>query len=46
MGDGEVSRDGTRLAVTVDYGANLKIGFFAVNGDVGASEPEPACRTS
>jgi WD40 repeat protein len=43
MGDGELTRDGTRLAVTVDYGANTKIGFFAVTGEAGSAEPEPAC---
>ena len=36
MGDGELTRDGTKLAVTSDYGANLKLTFFAV------TEPEPA----
>ena len=36
MGDGELTRDGTKLAVTTDYGANLKLTFFAV------TEPEPA----
>jgi hypothetical protein len=39
MGDGEVTRDGTRLAVTSDYGANKTIGFFAVKGDVKTTVP-------
>src|SRR3954469_14835903 len=30
LGDGELSRDGTKLAVTSDYGANKKLAFFAV----------------
>ena len=34
MGDGEVTRDGKRLAVTSDYGPNKKLAFFAVTGDV------------
>jgi hypothetical protein len=50
MGDGEVSRDGTRLAVTFDYGANKKLGFFAVKGDVRTQAPpaypDPACTTT
>jgi hypothetical protein len=50
MGDGEVTRDGTRLAVTFDYGANKKLGFFAVKGDVRTQTPPPypdaACTTS
>jgi hypothetical protein len=50
MGDGEVTRDGTRLAVTFDYGANKKLGFFAVTGDVRMQTPppyaEPACTTT
>ena len=47
MGDGEITRDGKRLAVTSDYGENTKISFFAVSGDVmnGAppAYPEWAC---
>ncbi len=31
--DGELSRDGTRLAVNVDLGGERRIGFFRVNGD-------------
>src|SRR4051812_48704171 len=34
MGDGEVTRDGRRLAVTADYGANKKLAFYALKGDV------------
>jgi hypothetical protein len=41
MGDGEVTRDGTRLAVTFDYGADKKLGFFAVKGDVRTQAPPP-----
>ena len=47
MGDGEVTRDGTRLAVTSDYGENTRISFFAVSGDIKTqtppAEPEWAC---
>jgi hypothetical protein len=47
MGDGEVTRDGTKLAVTSDYGDNLKIAFFSVQGDVRSefppAYPEYAC---
>ena len=39
MGDGEVTRDGKRLAVTFDYGANKKLAFFAVTGDVTTEFP-------
>ena len=34
MGDGEVTRDGKRLAVTSDYGENTRLSFFAVSGDI------------
>ena len=47
MGDGEVTRDGTRLAVTSDYGENTRISFFAVSGDIKTQmppvEPQHAC---
>lgn len=50
MGDGEVSRDGTRLAATFDYGANTLLAFFAVKGDARSelppAQPDPACTTS
>ncbi|HEY6889846.1 MAG TPA: hypothetical protein VI300_18745 [Solirubrobacter sp.] len=50
MGDGEVTRDGKRLAVTFDYGANKKLAFFAVKGDVKTEFPPPypdaACSTT
>ncbi len=39
MGDGEVTRDGKRLAVTFDYGANKRIAWFAVDGDVKTELP-------
>jgi hypothetical protein len=49
MGDGEVTRDGKRLAATFDYGENLMIAFFAVNGDVKTetppAAPDAACNT-
>ncbi|MDA0167714.1 hypothetical protein OJ998_01345 [Solirubrobacter taibaiensis] len=43
MGDGELTRDGRKLAVTSDYGDNLKLTFFAVTGTVGGAYPEFAC---
>ena len=50
MGDGEVSRDGKRLAVTIDYGANTKLAFFAVSGNVATefppAYPELSCSTT
>jgi hypothetical protein len=50
MGDGEVTRDGTRLAATFDYGANTLLAFFAVKGDVRTelppAQPDLACSTS
>ena len=50
MGDGEVSRDGKRLAVTTDYGANTKLAFFAVSGNVATefppAYPELSCSTT
>jgi hypothetical protein len=38
-GDGELSRDGSRLATTYSYGANLKMFFYKVTGDVKTSIP-------
>ena len=50
MGEGEVTRDGSRLAVTFDYGANKKLAFFAVKGDVKTETPpaypDAACSTT
>ena len=50
MGDGEVSRDGKRLAVTSDYGANKSLAFFVVSGDVKTefppAYPELSCTTT
>jgi WD40-like Beta Propeller Repeat len=50
MGDGEVTRDGRRLAVTYDYGADKKLAFFAVKGDVKTETPpaypDAACSTT
>ncbi len=49
MGDGEVTRDGRRLAATVDYGPDLMIGFYEVVGDVTTelppAQPIAACYT-
>jgi hypothetical protein len=39
MGDGEITRDGKRLAVTSDYGENTRLSFFAVTGDVTSGAP-------
>jgi hypothetical protein len=39
-GDGELSRDGTRLATTFSYGSNLRIEFFNVHGDAKTSIPD------
>lgn len=50
MGDGEVSRDGRRLATTFFYGPETLIAFLLVNGDVRTELPPPqptaACTTS
>jgi len=50
MGDGEVSRDGKRLAVTTDYGPNTKLAFYAVTGNVATefppAYPELSCSTT
>jgi hypothetical protein len=50
MGDGEATRDGKRLAVTYDYGANKKLAFFAVTGDLKTETPpaypDAACSTT
>jgi hypothetical protein len=50
MGDGEVTRDGRRLAVTYDYGTDKKLAFFAVKGDVKTETPpaypDAACSTT
>ncbi|HWK28220.1 MAG TPA: hypothetical protein VNS09_16765 [Solirubrobacter sp.] len=45
MGDGELSRDGRRLAVTFDYGANKRLGFFAVS-QAPPAYPDAACSTT
>jgi hypothetical protein len=39
LGDGDVSPDGKRLVTTADYGANLRLGFFEVKGDVRSETP-------
>ncbi|WP_217921782.1 hypothetical protein [Miltoncostaea oceani] len=41
QGDGELSRDGTRLATTFFYGADTVIAFFAVTGDPRTQLPPP-----
>lgn len=41
MGDGEVTRDGKRLAVTYSYGTDMTMQLFAVNGDVRSELPPP-----
>ncbi len=41
MGDGEVTRDGKRLAVTFSYGVDKTMVLFAVNGDVRTELPPP-----
>jgi hypothetical protein len=50
MGDGEVSRDGRRLATTFFYGKETVLALFAVNGDVRTETPPPppsvACEVS
>ena len=46
MGDGEVSRDGKRLAVTDDYGANTKLAFYAVDRGRGDGVPARVSRLS
>jgi hypothetical protein len=50
MGDGEVARDGSKLAVTFDYGDDTLIAFYAVTGDVRTEKPpaipQAACNTS
>jgi hypothetical protein len=50
MGDGELSRDMTRLATTWDYGERKIIVFFLVNGDPRTELPPPfpdeACQTT
>ncbi len=37
--DGELSRDGSRLALNVGHGAETRIGFFRVSGDPRTSTP-------
>ncbi len=50
QGDGEISRDGTRLATTFFYGDDTLIAFFAVTGDIRTGPPPPqpevACETT
>ena len=39
VGDGELSRDGRRLAYLSSYGSNTRIAFSAVSGDARSGEP-------
>jgi hypothetical protein len=41
-GDGEISRDGRKLAATFSYGANQTVAFWAVEGDVKTGIPPAA----
>src|SRR3954452_11623892 len=41
-GDGEISRDGRKLATTFSYGANQTVAFWAVEGDVKTGIPPAA----
>ena len=49
QGDGELSRDGKRLATTFFYGKDTLIAFFAVDGDARTqtppAQPQLACQT-
>lgn len=48
LGDGELSPQGDRLAILRDYGDNLQLAFYAVEGDPRTSippAPKPACNT-
>jgi hypothetical protein len=42
IGDGEISRDGKKLATTYSYGANQSVAFWAVEGDVKSGMPPAA----
>jgi hypothetical protein len=50
MGDGELTRDMTKMATTWSYGANKIIVFWVVNGDprteLPPPQPEEACETT
>ena len=41
-GDGEISRDGRKLATTFSYGADQTVAFWAVEGDVKTGMPPAA----
>ncbi len=45
IGDGELSRQGDRLALVRSYGPGTHIAVFHVNGSVGGATPVPACLT-
>jgi hypothetical protein len=42
IGDGEISRDGRKLATTYSYGENQSLAFWAVEGDVKSGMPPAA----
>ena len=45
VGDGELSRQGDRLALVRSYGANTHIAIYHVSGGPGGPAPEAACYT-
>jgi hypothetical protein len=45
VGDGELSREGDRLALVRSYGDNTHIAIYHVSGGAGGSAPEAACFT-
>ncbi|HEY7010667.1 MAG TPA: hypothetical protein VH395_17080 [Jatrophihabitantaceae bacterium] len=45
VGDGELSRQGDRLALVRSYGDNTHIAIYHVSGGAGGSAPEAACYT-
>ncbi|MGZ4186584.1 MAG: hypothetical protein ACXVFA_14580 [Solirubrobacteraceae bacterium] len=45
VGDGELSRQGDRLAIVRSYGQNTHIGIYHVDGGAGGPAPEAACFT-
>lgn len=45
VGDGEISRQGDRLALVRSYGDNTHIAIYHVSSGVGGSAPDAACYT-
>jgi WD40-like Beta Propeller Repeat len=45
VGDGELSRQGDRLALVRSYGANTHLAIYHAGGGPGGPAPEPACFT-